>query len=186
LATKRDKIWLRQPNEPQNEYNLFEKYLMLGVGRSLEQLAKMQGRTKVPASYVTFYQNYKWEERANAYDEYILEERGKKRAFTSDKLHEELTGVAQKFLDKVNQRLATLDAESLSPKDVKEWVDAIVKVQKLSADMGLNYSKNGKKTSFNTPLVEVVIKQDEKEEKELPKPQIINVEDEKEAIGGEE
>jgi len=31
-----------------------------------------------------------------------------------------------------------------------------------------------------------VIKQDEKEEKELPKPQIINVEDEKEAIGGEE
>jgi len=66
LATKRDKIWLRQPNEPQNEYNLFEKYLMLGVGRSLEQLAKMQGRTKVPASYVTFYQKYNWEERANA------------------------------------------------------------------------------------------------------------------------
>jgi len=179
MATKKNKIWLRQPNEPQREYNLFEKYLMLGVGRSLEQLAKAQGRKKVPEIYITYYQNYNWEERASAYDEHILEERGKKRAFTSDKIHEELTSVAQRFLDKVNERLSTLDANSLSPRDVKEWVDAIVKVQKLSSEMGISTGKSGKNKAYSGPLVEVIVSQqdenDKKQSKAAVKPQIIAV-----------
>lgn len=178
MATKKNKIWLRQPNEPEREYKLFEKYLMLGVERSLEQLAKAQGRKKVPEIYTIYFQNYNWEERAAAYDENILEEKGKKRAFTSDKIHDELTSVAQRFLDKVNERLHTLDAETLSPRDVKEWVDAIIKVQRLSSEMGIVTSKSGKNKAYNGPLVEVIVSQDENDKKQslnTVKPQIIAV-----------
>jgi len=173
--TKKEKIWVKQPGEPQREWNLFEKYLSLGANRSLEELARVQGRKKVPEIYVTYFQNYNWEERAAAYDEYILEERGKKRAFTSDKINEELFSVAQRFLDKVNERLSTLDSQTLSPRDVKEWVDAIVKVQKLSAEMGIVTSKNSKNKAYNGPLVEVIVSGEDNVPKEMPRPQIIAV-----------
>lgn len=172
MSSKKDRIWLRQPNETVRDYQLFEKYLNLGVGRSLEQLAKAQGRKKVPDAYRILYENNNWEERAAAYDEFILQEHGKKRAFTSDKIHDELTSVAQKFLDKVNQRLETMDPQSLTPADVKNWVDAIVKVQKLSSEMGLAVGSKGKAPLTTTPLVEVVVRS-ENSARSDKKPQII-------------
>ncbi|ROL60965.1 hypothetical protein D9V86_08240 [Bacteroidetes/Chlorobi group bacterium ChocPot_Mid] len=66
---QKNEIWARQPDEPETEYMLFEKYLYMLGDRSYGYVASVCGKSiRTIARYSS---KWNWVKRANAYDEYI-------------------------------------------------------------------------------------------------------------------
>lgn len=67
-----NRVWERQDGETRKAYTTFRRYLEMDK-RSIRALAKEDGR-KTDRTYQTWCQKYRWVERSEAWDDYIIRE----------------------------------------------------------------------------------------------------------------
>lgn len=143
-------LWERLPNESPAQYEKFCAYRdmrYLGangekpkpgdlrrpdmtIRRSIRGLAdamKMSRKALEPLSV-----RFSWVERAEAYDEYILQRIQEKHEADILKMHETHATIAAQMLKKATARLLTLPETEISPSDIARLVDIGVKIERLS------------------------------------------------------
>ncbi len=141
-------IWERLPNESSKAYQAFCIYRDLGVERSLEKVAQNRGKPGSKSWLNTWSTKYHWVERAQAYDDYMEQEKRKEQERAILEMVERHTKEAMALQQKALERLKSLDSSELSTKDVLSYLLEAMKLERLS---------RGEPTEVQAPL-EVIIK----------------------------
>ena len=141
-------IWERLPNESSKAYQAFCIYRDLGVERSLEKVAQNRGKPGSKSWLNTWSTKYHWVERAQAYDDYLEQEKRKEQEKAILEMVERHTKEAMALQQKALERLKTLNPDELTPRDVLNYLLEAMKVERLN---------RGEPTESQAPL-EVVIK----------------------------
>ena len=148
-------IWERQKNESSKAYAAFCIYRDLGVERSLEKVAQNRGKPGSKSWLNTWSTKYHWVERAQAYDDYLEQEKRKEQEKAILEMVERHTKEAMALQQKALERLKSLDPNELSTRDVLNYLMEAMKLERLS---------RGEPTEIQAPL-EVNIQVNKKYEK---------------------
>lgn len=140
-------IWERLPNESSKAYQAFCIYRDLGVERSLEKVAQNRGKPGSKSWLNTWSTKYHWVERAQAYDDYLEQEKRKEQEKAILEMVERHTKEAMALQQKALERLKSLDPNELSTKDVLSYLMEAMKLERLS---------RGEPTEVQAPLNIVV------------------------------
>lgn len=104
--------WEQQPNEPKEAFLLFQKYLNLGITRTLRKLylqtcrdSKTEPANKVPNRVKELAEKHDWVRRAFAYEESIINEDARHKAIRRAELREEEYAIARQMIDKAKDML---------------------------------------------------------------------------------
>ncbi len=106
--------WDRLPDEPNLWYDRFERFRLMGAGRSVlavyrEYLAhkgaKWRGRSGLPTSWRNAVERFRWRERAEAWDERQRAEERERWKRRRDELRDREWETAQRLIDKAEQML---------------------------------------------------------------------------------
>lgn len=122
--------WERQQGEPPKAFAAFNKYLLLGTERSLQKVGYELGKS---ASLMERWSSqWKWVERVAAWD--IEQERlaRNEQAEEIRKMRKRHASIATSMLAKVTKRMQNMPPEELTPQDIKAWVEAASKLERLS------------------------------------------------------
>lgn len=123
--------WERQPDETPEAYRAFILYRDLDpLERGYGAVAKLIHHSRTLVS--RHGSNHHWIERASAWDFHI--ERA--RLAVTEKMQVEMVarhaGIAVDMLDKVKQKLAMVNFKKLSTKEMREWLEVGVSIERLS------------------------------------------------------
>jgi hypothetical protein len=129
--------WERLPGEPNRWYARFERYRLLGPGRSLlgtvnaERLEQRRPRTSsVPQAWAQNAKQWQWRQRAEAWDE---QERAQARAAQQQEVQEMNRRHIQEAMalqSKAFQKLKDLNLEQLSPANVLRYFVEAAKLER--------------------------------------------------------
>lgn len=138
------KPWDRLPTEPARWFARLEQFRLLGPERSLlalynqERQKEGKGRKRkdgdahcVPAAWNDAVRDWRWEERCKAWD---AAEQAKTRTRVEDSLEEmreRQIGACRVGLNRAVKRLAEMDVEEMTPKDVLEYIERFIRLERL-------------------------------------------------------
>jgi hypothetical protein len=121
-------LWERQPGETAKAYDQFCTYRDLGRGRTLAKVAEILARN---TSWIrTVAAQRDWVRRASAWD------REQDQVFSMSLVDrrrvmaERHASLASAFLNKVVQRLTTLEVNKLTPADTVRWLEVATKLER--------------------------------------------------------
>lgn len=123
--------WERQPDESPQAYALFAMYRdMPPDERGYGSLAKRINKN--PQRLGMFGSDHRWVERAAAWDFHL--ERARLAATESHQIEMALrhAELSKSMLDKLTARLNTIELARLGPKEIAQWLEVGVKVERLS------------------------------------------------------
>ncbi len=125
--------WTRQAGESSKAYAAFCTYRDLGPERSLDKaLAAANKKPTNRRHWARWMDRFSWYARAQAYDDYIEQERRRAQEKEIMEMADRHARIATNFQTAVIQRLTKLEPEELSPSDMAKWFDIAVKVERLS------------------------------------------------------
>jgi hypothetical protein len=121
--------WDRMPGEPNRWFSRFERYRLVGSGRTLlgtvnaEKGQKGQKRqTVIPGAWSRAAAQWRWKQRAEAWDEQERQKAREAHAHAIEEMNQRHVQEAQALQSKAIQRLKTLDLDDLSAADVARFV----------------------------------------------------------------
>jgi hypothetical protein len=129
--------WDRQPGEPNLWYSRFERYRLAGPNRSL--LGTVNGersdkgatrKAKVPGSWNRAFAQWRWRQRAEAWDEHERRMAQAARVQEIDEMNRRHIQEAQALQSKALQRLRSLDLDDLSAPDVLRYFVEATKLER--------------------------------------------------------
>lgn len=140
--------WDRLEGEPNQWYARFEQFRLLGPNRTIvaiynDERAK-KGKSKLytfPPAWQKYAAEWRWRERAEAWDE---AQRALARKEEEGQLRERRRAwiaQAQAVQGKAVERLLTLVAEDLSPRDVLRWVVQGMKLEMVAMGEAIHTSQ---------------------------------------------
>lgn len=130
MAENPEYIWERLPGEPSYCYALFCIYRDLGPQRSYNRVAKESG--KGVRRIEAIGSKWNWVRRAEAYDNYLEKRRREEKERQIEEMAERHAKIAMEALEKVQQRLKTLDPKSMSAATLAKLFEVATKVERLS------------------------------------------------------
>lgn len=177
--------WLRQPGEPSRWYARFERFRLMGPGRSLlaiynEEREKARKSATIPASWRDAADKWQWRARAEAWDaaeqerRRAAEEQAYREALDAHrdnalKLSRVALNNAVRLLQKTDQRLAAMNADEIPVKALPAYLRAAAAVaeaalngeaQALSVDQLLRQLAHGDRGGGGgpAPIREVIVR----------------------------
>jgi len=124
-----DPIWERQENETIRQFEVFRHYRDAGPERSLVKVPKYSSNKSAIAEWSVA--NF-WVKRCEAYDAHLDRVRLKAAEDEVKKMAERHAKLASAFQEKIIRRLQNFKPEDLSNRDLIQWLDISVKVERLS------------------------------------------------------
>jgi len=121
-------LWDRQPGEPNRWFGRFERYRLAGPNRSL--LGTVNGKlsdkdatrkAKVPGSWNRAFAQWRWRQRAEAWDEQERRQAQAARLQEIDEMNRRHIQEAQALQSKALLRLKSLELDDLSAPDVLRY-----------------------------------------------------------------
>lgn len=120
-------IWLQREGEPAKAYSYFTQYLELGTLRSLEKLCQNHTKTVPKISQLKNYSStYNWVDRAEAYDNQIIEEMRKENEVLYKKHIQNRIRKYMSFAEYEDPLLEEILTESPTPKDKATALQTLV------------------------------------------------------------
>lgn len=172
VKEKTPKPWERQPDETPKPFEAFCVYRDMGTERSLSRVAeKLQKSDTLMGRWSS---KYRWVERATAWDD--ERERvdrdiaQKEQAKAIKEMRKRHADIATSLLVKAAQALLKLPAEDIKPADIKGFVEAGAKLERISrGDVGEVIEERDGSTTI--PAVQFYMPEngrDKKEEEDTP------------------
>lgn len=129
------KLWEQLPNESDKAYNAFLVYRDIGRTRSLPAAyRKHSGKDAKQANgqWNLWSDRFNWRERARAWD--IEQDQIKTDAYseTVKRMFDRQIKVSLAFQQKVVERLESMQATDLDPKDMVRWFKAAVEIERIA------------------------------------------------------
>lgn len=129
--------WERQPGESPKAFQAFATYRDLGPGRTIDAAyctAKglPPGSRRAARRWFTWSVQHRWVERVAAWDAEQDRLRRERAAKELEEMHERHAAMAKAFIAKVVERIKTLDAAALTPRDMATWFDLAVRVERVA------------------------------------------------------
>lgn len=130
--------WEQQPGETAKKYEAFLNYLQQKTEDENRSLRKVAYDLNKSLTYIgTLSSENNWVERAAAWDREQLAIARRKCEAEILKMRERHAKIATSMLTKATKRLASMQAEELTPQDIKNWVDVASKLERISrGDVG--------------------------------------------------
>lgn len=122
--------WEKQKGESSKAFAAFAIYRDMGPERSTAKVAHACGKNK--SLIDRWCKRDRWVERAIAWD--MEQDRLKQQAMAEEikAMAERHARLASAYLSKLVHRLQSIKPEELSPRDMAQWLDVAVKVERLS------------------------------------------------------
>lgn len=136
MPCKPDKPWERQNGESGQAYEAFAVYRDYGSSRTVSAVVKQLGKSR--SLLDRWKARWDWETRAIAYDNYI-EQQAKEKAIKDRKsmLNRHIK-IAMQVQKKALEALDALNAEEMTPKDIKEYIRMATDLERLSRTIGID------------------------------------------------
>lgn len=124
-------FWQPQPKESNVVFNYFATYRdMVDEIRSPRKVSAIVKRNPVYISDLS--RKWRWAERAHAYDVYLDVQRQLELQQARRKANEQNVKIARAVKSKLTTRLAAIDPDSLSPRDLITWFKIATEVEALA------------------------------------------------------
>lgn len=122
--------WERQEGEGVKAFEAFNTYMLMGTERSLDKVAYELNKSR--GLMAKWSGLWRWVERTEAWD--IEQEKLARKDQIKEikKMRERHATLATNMLAKVTKRMLKMSEEELTPQDVKAWVEAATKLERLS------------------------------------------------------
>lgn len=143
----------RLDSESRIEHAWFLSYCKMGAKRTYKEVSAYQevGRETIQRASG----KHEWQVRVRAYDEYLATKRAHELETNQLEVREQHAEMIKSARDKLNARLATLDAFAISPRDIPAWLEVIAKIERMT--MGISDApKKIELTGANGGPIEVV------------------------------
>lgn len=125
--------WDQQPGETVKAFEAFRTYRDMGPTRTIMKALKLNtGKENTRGRYDVWSMQNDWVNRCNAYDRFMDQQYTNGVAKQVKDMAERHAAMASVFLNKVVQRLQTIDPNSLTPDQLLKWFDVCTKVERLS------------------------------------------------------
>lgn len=125
-----EKPWERQKGESEKAYEAFAVYRDMCEKRTLVAVAeKLQ---KSDSLIRRWKDRWEWPERVRAYDNELEKEARAKAIKDRKDMTERHIGIAMQLQKKALQALTSLEAEAMSPKDIKEFIKMATDLERLN------------------------------------------------------
>ena len=129
LNTDRDP-WTRQKRESHQAFEAFCVYRDMGPARSQTKVAKILGKSSNLIN--RWCRQWRWVSRAAAWDAEIDRINLVARAEAVKQMQERHASIASEALDRVVERLKSIQSEELTPADTAKWLEVATKIERLS------------------------------------------------------
>ena len=140
--------WERQPNESPQAYHQFQCYRdMDPVIRSNYTVEAKLGLSRTQITRNCAVQ--RWVERAAAWDFHLERARLIKTEGYLAEMHARHAEIAQEMLKKTRERLLKVKLSTLGPREIAQWLDVGVKVERLARGVASGEVKGGDTTNIN-------------------------------------
>lgn len=141
------KPWERQKGESEKAYEAFSIYLNLGVGRTITEVVKQleKSRTLIDRWKV----RYDWTDRVREYDNDQQRQAKKEAEKGLRDMYARQTKIAMSVQSKALQALDKLDPETMSAKDIKEYIKMATELERLNRTMNAGQNEAAEASSHN-------------------------------------
>ena len=128
--TNSSKPWERQKGESEKAYEAFSLYRDKGVGRTVTAVVKELAKSR---SLIDRWKDrWSWDDRVRQYDTEIERQAKKEAQKGLRDMYTRQTKIAMEVQTKALQALQKLDIESMSPKDIKEYIRMATDLERLN------------------------------------------------------
>lgn len=149
------KPWERQKGESEKAYEAFSVYLNLGTGRTITEVTKRleKSRTLIDRWQV----RYNWYDRVREYDndQQRLAKKENEKALRD--MYARQTKIAMSVQTKALQALDKLDPETMSAKDIKEYIKMATELERLTRNNSLEMSSHEEAANESTDDVIIYV-----------------------------
>lgn len=141
------KPWERQKGESEKAYEAFSIYLNLGVGRTITEVVKQleKSRTLIDRWKV----RYDWTDRVREYDNDQQRQAKKEAEKGLRDMYARQTKIAMSVQSKALQALDKLNPETMSAKDIKEYIKMATELERLNRTMNAGQNEAAEASSHN-------------------------------------
>ena len=144
-ATRR--AWDRRPSEPEEQYDLFQRFLLQGPGRKIAKVARMEGVMRNLGTLYRYARRWRWTERAAYWDrdrakrmdEVMFRQEYKAKVRNLEKLG----AAVDKLVDKIEAALAETGPSGMGLSMLEKNADLLLK----SLEMERRVLNVGRKSS---------------------------------------
>mgnify|MGYP001060969943 CR=1 FL=1 len=123
--------WERLKGESSKAYHAFCIYRDLGPDRSIDKAMAQAGK-KNRRTWADWSRTFNWVERAQAYDDYVEQEKRKEKEKEIMDMARRHATLAMAFQEKVAKALQSIDPSELSPRDLPRWLEVATTLERLS------------------------------------------------------
>lgn len=147
-----DKPWERQKGESEKAFEAFAIYRDMGEKRTLTAVAE---KLQKSGSLIRRWKDrWDWVERVRAYDNGLEKEARAKAVKDRKDMTDRHIKIAMQLQKKALEALTGLEAEVMSPKDIKEFIKMATDLERLNRTIEEENSKGG---GTSTSLADAVI-----------------------------
>lgn len=141
--------WDKLPTESARAYDMFCKYLTMGVDRSTRKLA--QEHSKSIALIQKWSRVHKWQDRAAKYDDHIHQQAFKENQDALMEMYSRNIHAAGIMTEKSIEALKALNPEDMTPRDITAMLSKAIEIEgsareniitELAKHVGLDDNKN--------------------------------------------
>lgn len=147
-----DKPWERQKGESEKAFEAFAIYRDMGEKRTLTAVAE---KLQKSGSLIRRWKDrWDWVERVRAYDNGLEKEARAKAVKDRKDMTDRHIKIAMQLQKKALEALTSLEAEAMSPKDIKEFIKMATDLERLNRTLEEESSRGGE---TSTSLADAVI-----------------------------
>ena len=149
---KSENSWERQPGETVQAFEACDLYCKSGDERSIRKVAQKLGKSQQLLS--RWSSKWNWQSRSRDYDNEIKrkEVQAQKKAYQA--MQQRQIGMAVQLQKKAFEALKDLPVESLTPKDIKEFMKLGTELERLNLAPEKSGDTDNGKTSLADAIVE--------------------------------
>jgi hypothetical protein len=133
MGSRKRKAWEKRPTETDNAYAALKVYIDLGASRSLAKAGQLLG--KGAAVLERWSVQHDWRARVDAWEDEQNAAWAKDRKARVREVADRHAALARSFCELIESKLSTINPDDLTPADLARWLDAAVKVERMSLGM---------------------------------------------------
>lgn len=147
-----DKPWERQKGESDKAYEAFVTYRDMGTNRSIRAVAQKLSKSRTQIG--KWSSGWEWTERVRAYDNELEKEARAKAVKDRKEMTDRHIKIAMQLQKKALEALTSLEAEAMTPKDIKEFIKMATDLERLNRTLE---EESGRSSEASTSLADAVI-----------------------------
>lgn len=162
MAKWTDKPWERQKGETEKAFEAFAIYRDMGEKRTFTAVAE---KLQKSGSLIRRWKDrWEWQERVRAYDNELEKEARAKVVKDRKDMTERHINISMQLQKKALEALKTLKVETMSPKDIKEFIKMATDLERLNRTLEEESGKDKADTSASLADAIMAAYQKRKEE----------------------